>query len=119
MDIWKHGKYFDTWSVVHFLSGFILVAVFDWLGFGFIWTMLYSVAVLLAWEAFEALVKIIEPSANVIVDIVVGLAGAAVAACLYFYFDFPLAPAHLWILSGVTIILAVWGFWDYLKKGYR
>src|SRR3989344_1667226 len=98
MDIWRHGKYLDMWSLVHFLSGFVLCGLFYWLESGFIW--------------------IIEPSVNVIVDIVVGLLGFFSAAWLYFLrteFD---VPFYLTVV-GVTFILSLWGFVDFLRKGYR
>ena len=118
MDIWKHGKYLDMWSLVHFLSGFVLCGLFYWLESGFIWTLIYSSILLLLWEIFEFFISIIEPSVNVIVDIVVGLLGFFSAAWLYFLrteFD---VPFYLTVV-GVTFILSLWGFVDFLRKGYR
>lgn len=118
MDIWKHGKYLDMWSLVHFLSGFVLCGFFYWLGSDFIWALIYSTILLALWEVFEFFIKIIEPSVNVTVDIAVGLLGFFSAAWFYFLraeFD---ASFYLTVV-GATFILALWGFLDFLRKGYR
>ena len=118
MDIWKHGKYLDLWSLVHFLSGFVLCGLFYWLGSGFIWTLVYTTMLLILWEIFEFLIKIIEPSWNVAVDILVGLVGFFSAAYLYFWrgsFD----TSFYLVMVGITIAISLWGFLDFLKKGYR
>ncbi|MFZ2763742.1 MAG: hypothetical protein WAX80_01745 [Minisyncoccia bacterium] len=118
MDIWKHGKYLDLWSLVHFLSGFVLCGFFYWLELSFLWAFIYSALLLVLWEVFEFFIKIIEPSWNVTVDILVGLLGFFLAAWLYFLrseFD---TSIYLAVVLA-TITLALWGFLDYLKKGYR
>ncbi|OHA88875.1 MAG: hypothetical protein A3C70_01660 [Candidatus Zambryskibacteria bacterium RIFCSPHIGHO2_02_FULL_43_14] len=118
MDIWKHGKYLDLWSLVHFLSGFILCGFFYWLGLSFFWTSIYSIVLLVLWEIFEFFIEIIEPSVNVAVDIAVGLLGFFSATWLYFFrteFD---ASFYLTAV-GATFILSLWGFLDFFRKGYR
>ena|SRR3989344_2277427 len=118
MDIWKHGKYLDLWSFVHFLSGFVLGGLFYWLGFGFLWAFIYSALLLILWEVFEFFIKIIEPSVNVTVDIVIGLVGFFLAAWFYFLktgFDLPIYLGGV----GLTLLLSLWGFLDFLKRGYR
>jgi hypothetical protein len=118
MDIWKHGKYLDLWSLIHFLSGFILCGLLYYLGFSFFWAFMYSALLLILWEVFEFFIKIIEPSVNVVMDIIFGLVGFFLAAWFYFLrteFDISL---YLTVL-GITIVLSLWGFLDFLKKGYR
>jgi hypothetical protein len=118
MDIWKHGKYIDTWSLVHFLSGFLLAGLFYAFEYGFVSALMVSVALLLAWEAFEWVVKIIEPSMNVIVDMIVGVAGFFLGAYIYYFLSQPFETFFYPVLV-VTIALASWGFLDFLKRGYR
>lgn len=118
MDVWKHGKYLDLWSLVHFLSGFVLCGLFYWLEFSFIWALIYSSILLSLWEVLEFFISIIEPSLNVIVDIIVGLLGFFSAAWFYFLrteFD---ASLYLTVVSA-TLILSLWGFLDFLRRGYR
>ena len=118
MNIWKHGKYLDLWSLVHFLSGFLLSGLFFWLGFSFIWALAYSTLLLILWEAFEFIIKIIEPSVNVTVDILIGLAGFFIAAWFYFLrgeFDISM---YLAVVS-MTLALSLWGFLDFLKRGFH
>ncbi|MEN9337870.1 MAG: hypothetical protein RIQ41_184 [Candidatus Parcubacteria bacterium] len=118
MDIWKHGTYVDLWSVVHILSGFVLSGALSWAGYTLIQSALYSLGLLLAWELFEWLMGIIEPSMNVVVDILVGLLGFSVGAYVYFVLELPLYPSFF-IALAVTLILSVWGFVDFKKRGYR
>ena len=118
MDIWKHEKYLDLWSLVHFLTGFILCGLFYWIGVGLIWTFIYSTALLILWEVFEFFIKIIEPSANVAVDIIVGLLGFFLAAWLYFQKD-SFDTSYYLIVVGITLGFSLWGLLDFLKKGYR
>ncbi|KKQ83640.1 MAG: hypothetical protein UT07_C0001G0002 [Parcubacteria group bacterium GW2011_GWB1_38_8] len=118
MDIWKHGKYLDLWSLVHFLSGFILCGLFYWLEINFTWTLILSTILLILWEVFEFIIKIIEPSWNVAVDIIIGLLGFFSATYLYFLQSEFNASLYLTIV-GITFVLSLWGFLDYLKKGYR
>lgn len=118
-DIWKHGKYVDTWSVVHFLSGFLLTAACYWAGLDLRDSLTLSLALLLLWEAFEALMRIIEPSPNLIADIVIGLLGSFLAALMYFYLALTLVPLVFYILLAVVVGMSLWGFLDYLIRGYR
>ena len=119
MDFWKHGRYLDGWSVVHFLSGFVLGCLFYWLGLGFPSAFIASLACLFAWEGFEAAIKIIEPSPNVFVDVIVGILGFFLAAHLYFFGGAPFSPVLCFIALAATVILSFLGFRDYLKRGYR
>ncbi len=118
MDIWKHGKYVDMWSLVHFLSGFLLVAIFYKLGYQITSALFISALLLMAWEAFEWVVKIIEPSVNVIMDIIVGLFGFAIGAILFYFLNQPFED-YFYIIALLTAALSLWGFLDFKKKGYR
>lgn len=108
MDIWKHGTYVDTWSVVHFLSGFILAGLCYLVGFGFMYALGVSVAILFLWEAFEWLIRIIEPSVNVLVDLLVGVIGFLVGASIYHFLSVPLG-LHFYAIIIVAVCLSVWG----------
>lgn len=119
MDIWKHGKYIDMWSLVHFLSGYNLFLLFFSLGYEFIHAMVFSLILLLAWEIFEWVTKIIEPSLNVMADIVVGFLGFLFAGYLHNILNLSFSYLYFGIILGVTITLSVWGFLDFLKRGYR
>lgn len=118
MDIWKHGTYLDTWSIVHLFSGFLLSGICFFFGFNVAVSLAVSTAVLLLWEVFEWILKIIEPSINVIVDIVVGLAGFAAGVYVFFTLELSFA-AFFYPVAVATAALALWGFLDFLKRGYR
>lgn len=119
MDIWKHGKYADLWSVVHFLSGFLLGVIFFTLDYTFLSALLISTILLLLWEVFEWIAKISEPSVNVAMDIVFGLAGFFAGAYLYYFLAIPFEMLHFSIILTATLLLSLWGFFDFLKRGYR
>jgi hypothetical protein len=119
MNMWKHGKYIDTWSIVHLLSGVALGSGLYFLGYDFPSSFALSLAILLVWESFEWITNIIEPSINVAIDIIIGMTGFGLMASLHHFgkFDFNMSIFSL-ILASV-IILSIWGFFDFLKRGYR
>ncbi len=119
MNIWKHGKYMDTWSIVHFLSGFLLAEIFYKFGYTFLSALLISTVLLLMWEGFEWLIKIIEPSANVYMDIVFGLLGFSLGAYIHYFLGKPFIAVQFLTVLSVTFLLALWGFIDFSKRGYR
>lgn len=119
MDIWKHGKYIDTWSLVHFLSGTILVSIFYLIGYQFTTALILATVLLFVWEIFEWITKIIEPSANVIMDIIFGLAGFFTGAYFYYFLEKPFEMSYFAALLLITAFLSLWGFLDFLKRGYR
>jgi hypothetical protein len=118
MDIWKHGTYVDLWSVVHVLSGFLLAALLYKLGYGLVTASIYATLLLIAWEAFEWLAKIIEPSVNVAVDIVVGLLGFFAGVVIFYILDKPF-DVYFYPALVATAVLSLWGFLDFKKRGYR
>lgn len=117
MDIWKHGKYIDLWSVVHFLSGFVLAGLWYVFGFGFIPAIVGSIFLLLLWEIVEEVTKIIEPSINVIFDIITGFLGFLFGAYIFYIKSESLI--YLYAALVLSVSLGVWGFLDFLKRGYR
>lgn len=119
MDIWKHGRYVDLWSLVHVLSGALLGSGLFGLGYGLMTVIVLSLFLLAAWEVFEWAVRIIEPSPNVLVDMLAGALGMG-AACYWHYalangFSVP----QFTVLLFATLALALWGFLDFHFHGYR
>lgn len=119
MDIWKHGKYFDMWSLVHFSSGFLLGGLFYWLGANLILTLVFSIGIMILWEFFEFVNGVIEPSPNVIFDIVIGFCGLMISISLFYWLNFSFNLPLFATVIIVTFVLAIWGFIDFLKRGYR
>jgi hypothetical protein len=72
-DIWREGKWLDLWSVVHFLSGVSIAIGFQIFGFGFWPTAVITFICLVAYELWEAMVKIAETPQNRVMDVVVGM----------------------------------------------
>lgn len=72
-DIWREGDYLDLWSVPHFLSG-IAVGLFLYLiHFQIASSLIIAFLIFVAYEMFEALVKIEETKMNRTLDVVVGM----------------------------------------------
>ncbi len=73
-DLWREGKWIDLWSVVHFLSGISLGLGMSFFRFGTAGTVVIVFLLLVAYEMWEALVKIEETPQNRFMDVVVGMA---------------------------------------------
>lgn len=72
-DIWREGKWVDLWSVVHFLSGSSVAFSIAWFGFGYVPSAVIAFLLFVAYELWEAMVKIEETPQNRFMDIVVGM----------------------------------------------
>lgn len=116
MNIWKREKYFDTWSIVHFMSGVILGGVTYRLGLGFLWAVAIALAVILIWEVIEWIIKIIEPSPNVLTDIILGFGGFLSSVFYYYYLNQPFNLAVFTTVWALTLALALWGLIHHLNK---
>lgn len=118
-DIWKHGRFVDLWSLDHLLSGFLLGGASYWLELEFTWALVVSLAAMLAWELFEAVIGINEAYGNAVSDLIIGLAGFFLAALVFFQLQLPFAWRIFWICLVLAASLSLWGFLDFLKHGYR
>lgn len=72
-DIWREGKWLDLWSVVHFLTGVSLGLGISFFRFGTTGSIVIAFLLLVAYELWEALVKIEETPQNRFMDVVVGM----------------------------------------------
>jgi hypothetical protein len=118
MSIWKNGKPIDLWSLVHFFSGFLLGGLFYWLGTEFLYALGLTLFLLVLWEGFEYATRIIEPIPNVAADIIIGLTGFFIASWLY-HSQITFDPGIYLTLLATNIILGIWGFLDFTKRGSR
>ncbi len=71
-DIWREGTWLDLWSVVHFLSGLSVAIGLSVFHFGFWPTFVIASLLFIAYELWEAMVKIEETPQNRFMDVVVG-----------------------------------------------
>ena len=115
-DIWREGKWLDLWSVVHFLSGISLGLGLYFFKLGTISSIIIVFILLVAYEMWEAMVKIEETPQNRFMDVVVGM-GSFVPT---FLFLAPmLAGAYLILIFGLfltfNIVLATFGWLESRK----
>ena len=73
-DIWREGKWLDTWSIVHLLSGITIGFFPRYLGLDTFSAYVIVFLLLVSYEMFEALAKIEETPQNRFMDVVVGMA---------------------------------------------
>ncbi|TSC62986.1 MAG: hypothetical protein Athens041674_357 [Parcubacteria group bacterium Athens0416_74] len=87
-DIWREGKWLDLWGVVHVLSGISLSYVIYFLKFDSVAALVIAALLLIAYELWEAMVKIEEARTNRVMDVVVGLVS--------------FVPTYLWLIPVLT-----------------
>ncbi len=114
-DIWREGKYLDLWSVPHFLSGIALALAMHFLGFGALPTSIIALLLLVAYEMFEALVKIEETRMNRILDVVVGMASFVPTLLLSPLLSDAQALGALAVAGGTDAVLSLLG-WQASQK---
>ena len=119
MDLWKHRTYIDLWSLVHLASGALLGMASYAFGYGFEAALILTAILLIAWELLEWIVGISETAANIVLDIIIGLAGFFLAAYWYFYLLVPFDTAAFLTVGIPTALVALWGFVDMKVYGYR
>ncbi len=88
-DAWREGKWVDLWSVVHLISGICLGLGIYLLRFDVIPALIISLLLLVAYEMWEAMVRIEETPANRTMDVVIGMAS--------------LVPTYLWLAPNLSL----------------
>jgi len=73
--MWREGKWLDLWSVVHILSGISIGLGLYFLHLGALASVALTFVSLVAYELWEAMVKIEEAPTNRTMDVVVGMVG--------------------------------------------
>lgn len=109
-DIWREGKWLDLWSVVHLLSGVSVAFSIAWLGFGFPASAVIAFLLFVAYELWEAMVKIAETPQNRSMDVVAGM----VSFVPTFFLVQGVSGSPLILASGlvltVNVVLATFGW---------
>ncbi|MDQ5955692.1 MAG: hypothetical protein QG621_696 [Patescibacteria group bacterium] len=109
--MWREGAWLDLWSLVHLLSGVSFGLGISYLHFGALPSFLLVLVLLIAYELWEAMVRIAEAPTNRLMDVMVGLLGYSIA---YWCIVPTLSTAqHLFTFEAtvaVNIILATLGW---------
>lgn len=79
---WAEGHFFDLWMLVHFASGAAGGFSNVWFDLGLLTLYGLALALMVLWELGEAAAGIGEAFTNRLVDVVVGMAGVALAVGL-------------------------------------
>ena len=110
-DIWREGKWLDLWSVVHFLSGFLVGLGIYLLHFDAGASTIIALLGLILYEMWEMVVHIEETPTNRLMDVVVGMTSFVPA---YFLIapniPTPLLLAVFGSILGINILLSMAGW---------
>ena len=101
-DIWREGKWLDMWSVVHVLSGVSIGLGLYFLHLGAVASLALTFVSLVAYELWEAMVKIEEAPTNRSMDVVVGMVGFVPT----FFLVAPTLSTLQYVLLFVGILIA-------------
>ena len=109
---WSHGEYLDYWSFIHLFTGIILGIGTLIFSFNPFLSFFALVILYIIYEGLEILVHISEGFWNIILDIVVGSVGSAVAI---FFLPQILSMRDIFGILSIAIIIdlmLVYGGWQ-------
>mgnify|MGYP001564310868 FL=1 len=109
---WSHGEYLDYWSFVHFFAGIILGIFAIMLSSQYFLSFVFIIILLIFYEWLEMLVKVSEGFKNILLDIVVGGLGSALAIFLLPLIFSPRNILGVLSLSIVLNLMLVYGGWN-------
>ena len=109
---WSHGEYLDYWSFVHLLSGIILGIFVTIISTQYFLSFVFIVILLIFYEWLEILVKVSEGFKNILLDIVVGGLGSALAIFLLPLIFSPKNILGVLSLSIILNLMLVYGGWN-------
>ncbi|KKU94257.1 MAG: hypothetical protein UY26_C0002G0039 [Candidatus Jorgensenbacteria bacterium GW2011_GWA1_48_13] len=118
-DLWAEGKYFDFWSVNHFLSGVMVAAALLLLNVSFWPAFVIAFLIFVAYELFEVALQIGEHMTNRVTDIVVDVAGFFAAAYIFLVLQKPLSVTFLVIIVLLILVLTILGYDAWVKRTKR
>ncbi len=115
-DLWAEGKYFDFWSVNHFLSGLAVGAALFLFHVSFLSALIIAVLIFIAYELFEVALQIEEHMVNRITDVVVDTAGFFAAVYFSLVLKEPLSATFLVIIVLLLLVLTILGYDAWVKR---
>jgi len=115
---WNHGRFFDFWSAVHLLSGFLLGTVTFVFDLSFSSTIVVVAGIATLYEGTEILLNVSEDAENVLTDIIVTTIGGVLAWYVGYFVQPNIGTIVLILISvGVLdILLFSLGWRNFLKK---
>jgi hypothetical protein len=114
-DIWREGKWLDLWSVVHLLSGVSVGIGLPIFKFDAASVVLIALLGFIAYELWEAVVKIEETPQNRVMDVVLGMV-TFLPLCFITFDMTVLARLSLFApVLTINILLAVVGWYTSSK----
>jgi len=83
---WTEGKYFDRWSIEHFIAGAGIGIALEIVKFRYPIDVITATGIMIGWEVYECFVPPKEYWQNHIVDVLIGLAGFGLIKFLCYKF---------------------------------
>lgn len=118
-DLWVEGKYFDLWSVNHFLAGLLIAATLFLLKISLFPAFLIAFLLFIAYEIFEVAAQIEEVFTNRLVDVIVDVAGFSAATYFFFVRGQPFSVPAIIIIVLLFVVLEIMGFTAWVKRTKR
>jgi hypothetical protein len=109
---WSHGEYLDYWSFVHLFSGIILGIFAVMFSSEYFLSFIFIIILLIFYEWIEILLNVAEGFKNILLDVVVGGFGSAIAI---FVLPLILSPRNILGVLSLSIVLnlmLVYGGWN-------
>lgn len=115
-DLWAEGKYFDFWSVNHFLSGVVVAAALLLFNVSFWPALVIAFLIFVAYELLEVALQIEEHMANRVTDVAVDVLGFFAAVYVFLILEKPLNVTFLVIVVLLLIVLTILGYDAWVKR---
>jgi hypothetical protein len=105
----NHQNWFDMWTPIHLLIWAVIAYVLSFINAINMETFSLAVFIILAWEVYEAIIKIGESIYNSLGDIIVGILGFISVYLINNYFNNNLNKGIFINILIILIFLTVWG----------
>lgn len=108
-DIWKEGKWIDSWTVNHVLSGILSGSILYIFNISLLWSFIISSVLFVGWEVIEFILKW-ESLTNQFIDVVANYLGYGIFYYFYYSLNQPFDIKIVFLMIFIFLALEYWGF---------